>query len=81
MAYIDPEKVKSANTVTQTAFAKTYAEGITLQAVDYLIRMGRVDYTIIADKRVIVMSELTRSYTPNPSSTREEKQHRSIMRT
>ena len=64
MAFITIEKaIKNYQLIPQQEYAKLH-EGITLQAIRYMIQRGDIDYTIVGNRKVLVMTEVTKNLTP-----------------
>jgi hypothetical protein len=54
-------------------YAKKYADGVSLQAIDYAMKNDKIDYITISKDRHVVMTEKTRTYVPNNNVNRADK--------
>lgn len=73
MAEVGKKVLKDHKVVSVQEFRQKYAENITSQAVKYAIQQDLIDY-IKVDPRVtiIVLTEKTLAYKPNPNIKRKE---------
>jgi hypothetical protein len=61
-----------AQFITQTNFAKQHG-GLTLSAIDYLIRMDKLDAFRMGTTRYIIVNEKSKRYKPNKKRPKEVK--------
>jgi len=73
MAELNANGIDAGLMVSVAKYATDYL-GVTVQAVDYAIGKGLIDWVVMDSVRFVVLTEATRTYVPNISKKRARMQ-------
>lgn len=61
---------ESTPLVSMSVFCKDYADNITLQGLIYAMKHDLIDYIMVGDRRVVVLTPKSKQYSPNKNTKR-----------
>lgn len=74
------DEAKGFEMLPISKFCAKHGGNVTPQAVSYCINEGKIDFTWLGKERLVVMTDKTKAYNPNPHPSRTESLGADIKR-